>query len=74
IKERLREKFMSMQANGLTNQQRRLLEHVSEYRDVVCAERNHSNESELVDVYALHALNHTFKTRDKIIKNNERLR
>lgn len=43
------------------------------YRDVVCGTRSLKNAGRLRDLAALHALNHIFKTRDRVIRNNSKL-
>lgn len=40
------------------------------YSDVMYSNRKRSNASLLVDTYVLHCLNHVFKTRDRVVKNN----
>jgi U3 small nucleolar RNA-associated protein 25 len=43
------------------------------YRDVLFGSRTIENGSRLRDLVVLHALNHIFKTRDRVIKNNSKL-
>ena len=43
------------------------------YRDVIFASRNLRNASYLRNLVSMHTLNHIFKTRDHIIKNNARI-
>jgi U3 small nucleolar RNA-associated protein 25 len=43
------------------------------YRDVLFASRTSDNSPRLRNVVVLHALNHVFKTRDRVIKNNSKL-
>ncbi|KAL3424629.1 U3 small nucleolar RNA-associated protein 25 [Phlyctema vagabunda] len=43
------------------------------YQDVLFCERNTQNSESLRRLACLHAVNHVFKTRDRVIKNNARL-
>lgn len=43
------------------------------YTDVLCGTRNLKNASRLRDLSCLHGLNHVFKTRDRVLKNNAKL-
>ncbi|TGO69183.1 hypothetical protein BOTNAR_0014g00350 [Botryotinia narcissicola] len=43
------------------------------YQDLLFTERNTSNAGSLRRLTCLHAVNHVFKTRDRVIKNNSRL-
>lgn len=43
------------------------------YRDVLFGSRTIDNATRLRELVVLHALNHVFKTRDRVIKNNAKL-
>jgi len=43
------------------------------YKDVLFGSRTIDNAPRLRDLVVLHALNHVFKTRDRVIKNNSKL-
>jgi U3 small nucleolar RNA-associated protein 25 len=49
-----------------------LLPYIFGYQDIFFAARNPTNASSLRTAVCLHALNHVYKTRDKILKNNAR--
>ncbi|KAJ3163245.1 hypothetical protein HDU86_002415 [Geranomyces michiganensis] len=51
-----------------------LLAHLSTYGDVLFARQTHQNTPEIRNAYALHALNHVFTTRDRVLKNTAKLR
>ena len=50
-----------------------ILNEMFSYKDILCASRSFRNAARYRDCAALHALNHIFKTRDKVLKNNARL-
>lgn len=43
------------------------------YRDVMYCQRTHNNAESLRRLTCTHAVNHIYKTRDRVIKNNSRL-
>ncbi|KAF4628077.1 hypothetical protein G7Y89_g10068 [Cudoniella acicularis] len=47
--------------------------HIFNYQDILYCERKPSNSEKLRCLACLHAVNHVFKTRDRVIKNNARL-
>ena len=57
----------------LTSFQLELLKIVSMYKDLSYNERTFENAEEIRFVYTLHTLNHIFKTRDKVMRNNLRI-
>ncbi|KAL7273692.1 rRNA-binding ribosome biosynthesis protein utp25 [Rhizina undulata] len=58
---------------GFTPVQKALAPFVFAHQDVLFSSRTLDNAEELRKLYCLHALNHVFKTRDRVIKNNARL-
>ncbi|KAF8456717.1 hypothetical protein BGX38DRAFT_1162818 [Terfezia claveryi] len=46
---------------------------VFSYTDLYISTRTHKNAPHLRHLYALHALNHIYKTRDRVLKNNAKL-
>jgi U3 small nucleolar RNA-associated protein 25 len=61
------------QADKFIKSERQIANSVLCYSDVVCGTRNLKNAGRLRDLAALHALNHVFKTRDRVIKNNSKI-
>ncbi|GAN05080.1 DUF1253 domain-containing protein [Mucor ambiguus] len=50
-----------------------LFNQMNNYRDMVFCNRSLSNAKEIRNAYALHALNHITKTRDRVLRNNAKL-
>lgn len=61
------------QENKLTTVQRKLVDPMFQYKDILYEYASYSEEEEYRDLYSLHVLNHIYKTRDRILKNNQRL-
>ncbi|KAK9376106.1 uncharacterized protein V1513DRAFT_440729 [Lipomyces chichibuensis] len=53
--------------------QKSLLRPIFSNEDLLFAPRSMSNAQEIQNIYSLHALNHIFKTRDTVLKDNARL-
>ncbi|KAG0216349.1 hypothetical protein B0O80DRAFT_434675 [Mortierella sp. GBAus27b] len=53
--------------------QEALMEPISEYKDILFTNRTIQNSKEIRNLYALHAINHVYKTRDRILKNTTKL-
>ncbi|KAI8922000.1 digestive organ expansion factor-like protein [Powellomyces hirtus] len=51
-----------------------MLSHMGSYKDILYTQQTRSNTAELRATYALHALNHVYKTRDRVLKNTAKLR
>lgn len=47
-----------------------LASHIFSYQDLLFSDRKVENADQLRDLTVLHVLNHVFKTRDKILRNN----
>ncbi|KAL1922449.1 uncharacterized protein VTP21DRAFT_9988 [Calcarisporiella thermophila] len=81
IKKRLQESWKKANAdlvqdsasNFFTPLQNELFQHINQYRDIIYSNRTHKMASALRNIYALHAVNHIFKTRDRVLKNNQRI-
>ncbi|KAJ3164602.1 hypothetical protein HDU88_005249 [Geranomyces variabilis] len=85
VKQRLHEPWLKTNAaltnpNGAGNLaaftplQSPLLAHLLAHQDVLFARQTHQNTPEIRNAYALHALNHVFTTRDRVLKNTAKLR
>ncbi|EQL03753.1 DUF1253 domain-containing protein [Ophiocordyceps sinensis CO18] len=72
LKQKLRETACK-KLSKLDASQRALMPLLFEYRDVLHCDRTTANSHGLRQLVCLHALNHAFKTRDRVIKNNYRL-
>lgn len=59
--------------NNLTPLQKKIVDPIFQYQDLLYEYENYDQETEYRDLYALHALDHIYKTRDRILKNNQRL-
>ncbi|KAM3582055.1 rRNA-binding ribosome biosynthesis protein utp25 [Umbelopsis sp. WA50703] len=57
----------------MTPLQKSLFHTFNQYQDVAFCNRDIENAKEIRRAYALHALNHVLKNRDRVMKNNERI-
>ncbi|KAJ3290825.1 hypothetical protein HK104_006505 [Borealophlyctis nickersoniae] len=87
LKKRLVEPWEKLNAGLLSDQkgdsgetkqftplQLRLFQTVNSYPDVLYSNESHANSKEIRHLYALHAVNHIFKTRDRVLKNSAKLK
>ena len=58
---------------GITPLKLELMKIISVYKDLSYNERTFENAEEIRHIYTLHALNHLFKERDKVTRNNIRI-
>ena len=54
--------------------QSKMLQMVNSYKDCFISSYTAKDYDEIADVLALHSLNHVYKTRDRVVKNTEKLR
>lgn len=76
LKQRLKmhNDLMDPEQNSLTPLQKSLVDPMFQYKDILYEyEQYGKDEDEYRDLYVLHALNHVYKTRDRILKDNQRL-
>lgn len=72
LKQRLMESGTTA-ASTLSTDQKTVAADIFNYNDVIYGCRNLENAAQLRDMSCLHALNHVFKTRDRVLKNNTKL-
>ncbi|KAF5102633.1 hypothetical protein D0Z03_000378 [Geotrichum reessii] len=72
IKEKLREPFRTANPE-VTMLQTEFSKPLLNYQDILFPSRTIHNEKELQRLYTMHALNHIYKTRTKVIKDTYRL-
>ncbi|TIC91826.1 U3 small nucleolar RNA-associated protein 25 [Colletotrichum higginsianum] len=72
LKQKLRE-TASRKMTTLNPLQQAIAPTIFNYNDVLYDNRNTQNSEGLRQLVCLHAVNHVFKTRDRVIKNNYRL-
>ncbi|KAI9167642.1 U2 small nucleolar RNA-associated protein [Paramyrothecium foliicola] len=72
LKQKLKE-TASKSMGQLTDAQQALGRPIFDYQDVLHCDRSVKNSDQLRKLACLHAVNHVFKTRDRVIKNNYKL-
>lgn len=72
LKKRLSEAGTAV-VKDLKNEELDMMYEILNYKDILCGFRTSRNAASLINVAALHSLNHVFKTRDKILKNNAKI-
>ncbi|AJP39384.1 Utp25p [Saccharomyces cerevisiae YJM1078] len=76
LKQRLKVQngLLDKKTDPLTALQKKLVDPMFQYKDILYEYDSYEkDEDEYRDLYALHVLNHIYKTRDRILKNNQRL-
>ncbi|KAI9731707.1 MAG: rRNA-binding ribosome biosynthesis protein utp25 [Cirrosporium novae-zelandiae] len=58
--------------SDFTEAQKAIVPHIFDYKDILFCQRTPTNGQSLRQLASLHALNHIFKTRDRVVKNNAR--
>ena len=65
---------MDSKTGSLTKIQQDLVDSVFQYNDIMYEYENYGKDEEQYrDLYSLHILNHIYKTRNRILKNNQKL-
>lgn len=72
LKQRLKEQGTKL-TSTLSTDQKVVAADLFNYNDVIYGYRNLENATQLRDMSCLHALNHVFKTRDRVLKHNTKL-
>ncbi|CDO94560.1 unnamed protein product [Kluyveromyces dobzhanskii CBS 2104] len=57
----------------LSDIQKELVDPMFQYKDMLYEYSDYSDEDQYRELYTLHVLNHVYKTRDRILKNNQKL-
>ena len=74
IKNRVLEKFIENYGPTLDDDiSKQIFDPMMSYRDIIFPYVSHTNVSNYRKLYALHALNHVYKTRDHILKDNQKI-
>lgn len=72
IKKRIYDAYLSNYSSKLSPLDQSLLHNLLSYRDINYPTRTYKN-STYRKLYITHVLNHVFKTRDRVLKNNDKL-
>ncbi|KAJ8145340.1 hypothetical protein OY671_001576 [Metschnikowia pulcherrima] len=73
VKSRVRSEYLAKYPDTMKPLDATLFREMLEYKDISFPYQNYKNHS-YQKLYLTHVLNHTYKTRDRIIKNNEKIR
>lgn len=78
VKEKLIERWYKANSRKkgkgpFTELQNSLFNYVNKYQDVFYSQRDFNNAEEIRRLYCLHAVNHIYKTRSRILKNNAKI-
>lgn len=88
VKSRIREPFVKLnqsidssqiqvdveQSPPLSQLQAHIFSVINSYTDMLFTQQTHANSKEIRHIIAIHAVNHILKTRDRILKNNEKIK
>eukprot|EP00124_Ichthyophonus_hoferi_P000693 Ihof_evm22s27 gene=Ihof_evmTU22s27 len=74
LRKRREEDDSSEKEETFTAIQSEIMTHMARYRDILYPMRSHKNAQEIIDAYCLHALNHVYKTRNRVLKNTEKIK
>lgn len=73
IKQRVGQAYLEKHPDPLGSMDKVLLDHMLSYQDINFPYRDYKNQS-YKKLYIMHILNHVFKTRDRVLKNNEKIK
>lgn len=72
LKSKVKSSYIDNFGTQLTGQDKAIFQHMSKYEDILFPYKDYNNDS-YRKLYITHALNHVYKTRDRILKNNNKL-
>lgn len=72
LKSKVKSTYIDNFGTQLTRQDKAIFQHMLRYEDVLFPYKDYNNDS-YRKLYITHALNHVYKTRDRILKNNNKL-
>lgn len=72
LKSKVKSSYIDNFGTQLTEQDKAIFQHMSKYEDILFPYKDYNNDS-YQKLYIAHALNHVYKTRDRILKNNNKL-
>lgn len=71
---KIQNNLLDSKDSGLTPLQKKIVDPLFQYKDLLYEYEDHEqDEDQYRDIYVLHLLNHIYKTRDRILKDNQRI-
>lgn len=70
----IKERIAQASPDSLTGTQSALLRCMHSYKDMLVTTEDHVNTGDFKTAYAIHALNHIYKSRDKTTKNSLKIK
>ncbi|GAV56032.1 hypothetical protein ZYGR_0AZ02040 [Zygosaccharomyces rouxii] len=71
---KIQNNLLESQGDGLTDLQKKIVDPIFQYKDLLYEYGDYEqDEDQYRDLYALHVLNHIYKTRDRILKDNQKI-